>query len=76
MLFLKLKDQSYRLCTFNKQNNEKRLKKKKNEIEPDLNPHLLNAKHILLNVPIKLLRNCRILSFRQVIVPQSKTHFL
>ena len=48
-LFLKLKDQSYRLCIFNKQNNEKRLKKKKNEIEPDLNPHLLNAKHILLN---------------------------
>ena len=64
ILFLKLKDQSYRLCIFNKQNNEKRLKKKKkNEIEPDLNPHLLNAKHILLNVPIKLSRNCRILSF-------------
>ena len=50
--------------------------KKKNEIEPDLNPHFLNAKHILLNVPMKLLRNCRILSFRQVIVPQSKAHFL
>ena len=30
MLFLKLKDQSYRLCTFNKQNNEKRLKKNEN----------------------------------------------
>ena len=45
-------------------------------MEQDSNPHLLNAKHILLNVSIKLSRNCRILSFRQVIVPQSKAHFL
>ena len=43
-------------------------------MEQDSNPHLLNAKHILLNVSIKLSRNCRILSFRQVIVPQSKAH--
>ena len=45
-------------------------------MEQDSNPHLLNAKHTLLNVSIKLSRNCRILSFRQVIVPQSKAHFL
>ena len=44
-------------------------------MEQDSNPHLLNAKHTLLNVSIKLSRNCRILSFRQVIVPQSKAHF-
>ena len=45
-------------------------------MEQDSNPHLLNAKHILLNESIKVSRNCRIHSFRQVIVLQSKAHYL
>ena len=39
----------------------------------DSNPHLLNAKNSLLY--IRLSRNCRILSFKLVSVPQSKAQF-